>query len=217
MTLSPRAAATRQTILDAARACFAERGLAATTTREIARRAGVTQPLVHHYFGTKDALFDAVLEASVSDYDDAQAQQWALPMGDLRFLTRGLTVLFRWLGQHQDMMRLATWARLEGRVFAVPGALDIYQKVLERLRHAKTTGLLRPQVDLDVVMISIDALFKGYWDRREALKVYPIDRDELDERFLRETLRMLFVSLLVPEAAEIALRDVRSPELEPGS
>ncbi|MEM6930204.1 MAG: helix-turn-helix domain-containing protein, partial [Myxococcota bacterium] len=67
-------------MLRAARDCFAERGLAATTTREIARRAGVTQPLLHHYFGSKDALFDAVLEAALSDYEDAQTDQWSRSM-----------------------------------------------------------------------------------------------------------------------------------------
>jgi AcrR family transcriptional regulator len=53
---------TRATILDAARAAFAERGFAGTTIRAVAAAAGVDAALVHHYFGTKDDLFLAAME-----------------------------------------------------------------------------------------------------------------------------------------------------------
>ena len=43
-------------IRDAALACFAEGGVAATTVRRVAERAGVSPALVIHHFGSKDAL-----------------------------------------------------------------------------------------------------------------------------------------------------------------
>ncbi|MGE7435164.1 MULTISPECIES: TetR/AcrR family transcriptional regulator [Kitasatospora] len=46
-------------ILDAARACFAERGYARATIRDIARRAGVTHGLVMRHFSSKEQLFIA--------------------------------------------------------------------------------------------------------------------------------------------------------------
>jgi len=46
---------------DAARALFAERGYAGTTTKEIARRAAVSETLLFRYFGGKAALFDEVV------------------------------------------------------------------------------------------------------------------------------------------------------------
>ena len=51
---------TRQAILDAARGLFAERGYERTTIRAVAASAAVDPALVHHYFGTKSALFAAV-------------------------------------------------------------------------------------------------------------------------------------------------------------
>ncbi|KAB1937195.1 TetR/AcrR family transcriptional regulator [Micromonospora sp. ALFpr18c] len=48
---------TREAILDAARAAFAERGFDAASIRAIAAAAGVDPALVHHYFGNKDQLF----------------------------------------------------------------------------------------------------------------------------------------------------------------
>lgn len=208
-TLSPRALATRDTILRAARDCFAERGLAATTTREIARRAGVTQPLLHHYFGSKDALFDAVLEAAMSDYEEAQIEQWSRPMDDLRFFTRGLVVLFEWLGQHRDLMRLGAWARLEGRPLAPSAsAVAVTQHVRARLQHLHDSGRLRPDVDVDIALLTMDAMFKGYWERREEMRAYGVELDveDLDARFVTQSVRTMLLGLMVPDAAEAALQ-----------
>ena len=48
---------TRQSILDAARAVFADKGFDGASIRAIAGEAKVDPALVHHYFGTKDKLF----------------------------------------------------------------------------------------------------------------------------------------------------------------
>jgi AcrR family transcriptional regulator len=50
-------------VLEAARAAFAERGFDGATIRGIATAAGVDPALVHHYFGTKDQLFLAAVDA----------------------------------------------------------------------------------------------------------------------------------------------------------
>ena len=50
---------TRGTILAAARAEFAERGLGGASVRSVARRAGVDPALVRHYFRDKGELFAA--------------------------------------------------------------------------------------------------------------------------------------------------------------
>ena len=44
---------------------FAERGYAGVSVRAVAERAGVDPALVHHYFGTKERLFRAVLRVPV--------------------------------------------------------------------------------------------------------------------------------------------------------
>jgi AcrR family transcriptional regulator len=53
------AAARRESILDAALAEFAERGLDGASTEAIAARAGISQPYVFRLFGTKKELFKA--------------------------------------------------------------------------------------------------------------------------------------------------------------
>jgi AcrR family transcriptional regulator len=54
--------ARRDQILDAASALFAERGYEEVSIEEIARAAGVTRGLVHHYFGGRKQVYVALLE-----------------------------------------------------------------------------------------------------------------------------------------------------------
>ena len=56
------AAERREPIIQAAAIEFAARGLHGTATEDIANRAGITQPYVFRLFGTKKALFMAVVE-----------------------------------------------------------------------------------------------------------------------------------------------------------
>jgi AcrR family transcriptional regulator len=49
-------------VLDAARTAFAAHGYEKTSTRAIARAAGVDVALLHHYFGSKRQLFMAALD-----------------------------------------------------------------------------------------------------------------------------------------------------------
>ncbi|MFF4347695.1 TetR family transcriptional regulator [Streptomyces sp. NPDC001530] len=56
--------ATRDRILEAAREEFSERGYEKTSVRGIAKAAGVDSALVHHYFGTKEQVFEAAIEVA---------------------------------------------------------------------------------------------------------------------------------------------------------
>ncbi|MGW4495129.1 TetR/AcrR family transcriptional regulator [Streptomyces sp. NPDC004376] len=55
---------TRDRILAAAREEFSERGYEKTSVRGIAKAAGVDSALVHHYFGTKEQVFEAAVTVS---------------------------------------------------------------------------------------------------------------------------------------------------------
>ncbi|WP_338896716.1 TetR family transcriptional regulator [Streptomyces sp. TG1A-60] len=58
------APAARDRILAAAREEFSGRGYDKTSVRGIAKAAGVDSALVHHYFGTKDQVFEAAVTLS---------------------------------------------------------------------------------------------------------------------------------------------------------
>jgi TetR/AcrR family transcriptional regulator len=60
-------AARRQQLIDTARSLFAARGFRGTTTRELARAAGVTEAVIFQHFRDKDALYAAILEQRAAD------------------------------------------------------------------------------------------------------------------------------------------------------
>lgn len=63
---SRRAIPPREEILEAAGRLFARRGFAATSTREIAARAGLRQPSLFHHFPSKDAILRELLDRAVA-------------------------------------------------------------------------------------------------------------------------------------------------------
>ncbi|MEU9384287.1 TetR family transcriptional regulator [Streptomyces sp. NPDC048279] len=69
----PRAesADTRDRILVAAREEFSELGYDKTSVRGIAKAAGVDSALVHHYFGTKEQVFEAAISVAFAPALDA--------------------------------------------------------------------------------------------------------------------------------------------------
>ena len=61
----------KELVLTAATAVFGQRGYVGTTTDAVAKAAGVSQPYVVRMFGTKEALFLAVLERALGRLLDA--------------------------------------------------------------------------------------------------------------------------------------------------
>lgn len=68
-----QAAARREQILETALRLFAERGFDATSTKLIAKEAGIAEGLIFHYFPTKAALLAAMFETRRSFVDELGA------------------------------------------------------------------------------------------------------------------------------------------------
>ncbi len=59
--MPPTDTTTMEKILDAARKLFVQQGFAATTTRDIAKEAGINLALVNYYYGSKQNLFKTIM------------------------------------------------------------------------------------------------------------------------------------------------------------
>lgn len=66
----PEAASTRKRILDVSEQLFAQKGLAGTAVRDIAREAGLTAPSLYNHFDGKQALYEAVIARGVQPLFD---------------------------------------------------------------------------------------------------------------------------------------------------
>lgn len=81
----------KSAIVATATRLFADQGYEATTTLQIAREVGVTEPAVFYYFKNKQSLFSAILEAAAEIYFqriDALDLDGCGPFGCLEALIR---------------------------------------------------------------------------------------------------------------------------------
>ncbi|HVX42270.1 MAG TPA: TetR family transcriptional regulator [Mycobacteriales bacterium] len=100
------AQATRKRLLDAAAAEFAAYGIAGARVDRIAETARSNKAQIYHYYGSKDALFDAVFNALVVE----TVSEIPIDADDLpEYAGR----LFDRYEARPDVVRLATWHRLE--------------------------------------------------------------------------------------------------------
>ena len=99
--------ASTEALLSAARELFAERGPSAVSLRDVARRAGVSHGLIHHYIGSRDDLLRMVFSQST------ERAQTVLDgaTNPLDALQR----LFEMGRDSEDYSRLLAWSLLEGR------------------------------------------------------------------------------------------------------
>lgn len=58
----------KEAIRNAAAELFADKGFAATSTREICQRAGITKPVLYYHFGNKAQLYEELVLDSFSEY-----------------------------------------------------------------------------------------------------------------------------------------------------
>ncbi|MFF4237268.1 TetR/AcrR family transcriptional regulator [Actinomadura geliboluensis] len=142
--------ATREKLFASAIELIAESGLAATTVDQIAERAGVAKGTVYYNFGSKAALFSALLEYGVERLATA-LRDAASGKAPLDALEAVVAAELAFIGEHEPFARVLiaeTWraggdwqhaARLI-RERAIEVVADV-------LRDAVTTGDLRRDLD----------------------------------------------------------------------
>lgn len=101
-----RAETTKLRILDAALLEFSEHGVAGARVDRIARTAGCNKNLLYVYFGSKEELFAAVLEAQLIPVYEGTA----FTPDDLPGYA---SQVFDFAMDRPDLMRLAAWSTLE--------------------------------------------------------------------------------------------------------
>jgi AcrR family transcriptional regulator len=127
----PGTSGTRQAILSAARARFANDGYAAATIRKIAADAGVDAALVMQFFRSKDELFAAVMSIS------AEA---------LQRITAAFDGPDAALGERVTRAYLAVWdgdARDSEPLLAMLRGVIASEQAAEQLREFTTSRLLQ--------------------------------------------------------------------------
>ena len=125
----------RALILDAARAVFAERGFAGATTRHIAARAGVAEPLIFNNFGSKAALFaEAVTEPFNARFREFLIYSDTLPPDREERSAQYVQALFPFLRDHAELLLAMVKSTGDVDATAIHGLDDYFGKAIARVR-----------------------------------------------------------------------------------
>ena len=156
-------AATRQRILDAALALFAEHGYERASVRMIAEAADVAQGLLYSHFDGKHGLLHAIFEESMADVRESFAMADAAPRGEkLERLIRGS---FEVLERNLAFWRLSYGVRMQPAVLEGLGpALHEWTATIRRTLqgYLRDAGVARPDVEAAVLFALIDGISQHY-------------------------------------------------------
>lgn len=96
-------------LLDAAARAFADRGYAATTTRDIAARAGLSPAGVYVHFGSKEALLHALSLRGHEAALDLVTRSLAGPGGASERVARVMRAFAAWHAEHHELARVVQY------------------------------------------------------------------------------------------------------------
>lgn len=128
---------TRQAILDAALALFAEKGYFGTSLRDIAQAVGVSESALYNYFSGKDALFSALITAADEEKADRFANLFKEPLTDVRQLLEQVTLTALETFSAPRQQRLFRVLMTDGMRLAKEGRINLIERM--------TTGSTRLQ------------------------------------------------------------------------
>lgn len=161
---------TRAEILRAATREFAEHGLSGARVDAIAERTQTSKRMIYYYFGSKHALYLAVLEQAYAQMRAADAEVDVSRLDPVAALRRIIEATFDYQDANPDFMRLVSIENvLRGR--HVAGSAAIARKnlpIIDKLREVIDRGIAsgdfrRPiePVDLHLIISSLSFFRMG--------------------------------------------------------
>jgi AcrR family transcriptional regulator len=138
---------TRSRLLRAAKAEFAEKGLAGARVAAIAERAGVNKQLISYHFGGKDGLYRALVERWL-EREQAFAAEGA-PLEELVLHYLDVAV------EDPELVRLFVRQMLDG---LPAGASPEPTDDLDDLRRRQDEGELAPELDPGFVLLLLQGV-----------------------------------------------------------
>ncbi len=191
----------QERILAAATAEFARHGMGGARVDRIAARAGANKRMLYYYFGNKEDLFLAVMEAA---YARIRSAEHELHLGDLdpvESIRRLVTFTWNYYLAHPEFLNLLNTENLHKahhlrRSRNIPAMhsplVATLRGVLERGERA---GVFRGRVDPVQLYISIAGLGYFYLGNRYTLSTI-FQRDLLSARARAERLRHMIELVL---------------------
>jgi AcrR family transcriptional regulator len=182
-------ARTKQLLLDAGVAEFAEHGPQGARVDRIAKRADVNKERIYQYFGNKRRLFDAVLEAELAKLAAAvplTAEQ-AADLGQYAGL------VFDYHRAHPHFLRLLRWEGLQDddAVAAQSERMAHYTEKLAAVAAAQRAGAVTTDFEPGEVFYAVFALAAWWFTVPQVIRMITPDANGAPEAQRAALVRMV--------------------------
>jgi TetR/AcrR family transcriptional regulator len=178
-----RGEVTREAILQAAEATFAEHGFDGARVDVIAEASGYNKTLIFRYFGDKLGLYAAVLKRADREWSVLLGRMFLPLLEDesivsdayrfREFLKTTFEAFFDYMVDHPRFTRMINWEHAEGwQTFARIAAqfeVDDLARLESIFSKAQSAGLLRADLDILVMILLIQQIC---WSFPNALPMY---------------------------------------------
>lgn len=187
---NPVSDSARDAVLNAARVEFAAKGLDGGRINEIAHRAGVNKQLIYYYFGSKEELYRAALEAV---YLEIRRMEAELRLGDLPPLKAMEALIgfsFDYLAAHPEFIRLLNHENAQGATHVHGSEViratssPLIDLITTTLRQGAQAGAFRSDVDPVNFYISVAGMSYFFFSNQLTLSTL-FGRDLASARHLR--------------------------------
>ena len=150
----------REQILESAVAVFGRRGFEGSTTRALAREAGVSEAMIFRFFPDKAALYRAIIDRFIAASGDPFPRAAAAARDDQSVLAALAENLIRSTEQEPQFVRLLLYSALEGhdlsRLFFEARILKVTRTLARYLARRMDEGALQPVPPLPAAHAFID-------------------------------------------------------------
>lgn len=155
---------TKDRLLRAAHELFAEQGYDRSSVRAITRRAAANLGAITYHFGSKQRLYDAVVERAFREMGDRLAAAAAGPGSALARLRGIVAAFFGFLAERPDMPRLMLHQIARGAAPPDP-ALDAARRNLGIIADVVRAGVAQGEVraGTDPTLVAFSIISQAVW------------------------------------------------------
>lgn len=171
----------REAILQVAAKVFSRKGLATTKISDIAAAAGVSYGLVYHYFGTKEAIFAALVDQAATSTLGLAEMLRGLPGAPLERLRRMTMMMLGGLQQQPEAFMITLEAIT--RENAPEESRNRLDESSEALRTVLKEILVAGQADGSIVAGSTEQLSTLYLSTIHGLAITLLAEGYRPDRF----------------------------------
>jgi TetR/AcrR family transcriptional regulator len=133
---------------------------------EIAKVSQVTKSLIHHHFGSKDALWREIKRRRFADYHAQQTALFASGRPSAELMRESMRIYFRFLRDNPETVRLMSWVQLEGDRELNEMVQELRDAGIEHVRAAQEAGVLRSDVPAPFILVTFVGLVRGWFGDR---------------------------------------------------